>query len=323
MNVRVLKMLALLKQVLHKFIIRFSIWILLIIAAILIGSATFIYYNSYIKDHFTSFLIVEIAGLIIAIYAAYEASNAAQKSQKTQERLVDIGLLPTHTRSKFERIFNEHLVQPLQNHSYKGKPAEIYLLLSTPSYGYGVLGQNVSSLRKAIKDLNQGCKVQVIFFSPDAHFHYWCNVLLWSIAREGKEQFAINFALDILEFLKRIENKEWKIWLTGETTVRLFAFFNHEKSEVYLLLVDRFSITQDQFGDRFKSRSVKVLLPQVQEYVSGEYSYFDRIKQCPYTLKAGDEAALCLEKNGVLLQLNFPRNNGHTERLGYNTTLKP
>jgi hypothetical protein len=32
---------------------------------------------------------------------------------------------------------------------------------------------------------------------------------------------------------------------------------------------------------------------------------------------------ICSLENKVMFELNFPRNNGHTERLGYNTTLKP
>lgn len=250
------------------------------------------------SDHFYAFLIVELAGLFTAFYAAFEAENAANESQQTQEQLRDLGLLVAEAQPDFDKIFDEHLVQQLQRNR---ENAEIFLLLSTPAYGYAVVGKDrFSDFEVAMKQLHN-CKVEMIVFSPDAHFYYWCNVVLWSIGRRDAAQrslrqeeaeFAIEFATKTLDIVDDIHNKDdWHIWVTKETTVRLFAFSKTEVEgsypfrKAYVLLTDQFSIPQDQFRERFKVRSIPIPLTQIKEYVGGQTNYFDRIKQCPYTFR--------------------------------------
>jgi hypothetical protein len=235
---------------------------------------------------------IEMAGVLMALYAAIEAARASKRSKSTQDELVKVALLARESRSNFKAAFEDHLVKNLQKH--KHIPADVYLLLSTPAYGFAVVGKELfERFRVAIEDLDQDCKLQVIFFSPDAHFHYWCNVLLWWITRGNP--YAIEFGHAIEKVIGSLSHKNFKLWLSRETTVRLFGFIhNAEEPKAYLLLVDRFSIPQDQLGRGFKSRSIPILTTQVGEFIGASdlENYFNRIKQCPYTFRDQADAVL-------------------------------
>jgi len=239
----------------------------------------------YIDTKFIILFIIQIIGYCIALYGATRAVKAENQSLETQLQLADIGLLSTQSRENFYIIFEEHLVRCLREHDYNAKPANIFLLLSTPAYGYAVVGMDKFGLyEEAIKALHQECKVQAIFFSPDAHFHYWCNLLMWCLLRKEGLKFAIGFMKKIIIIVDHVVKHNWEVWLTRGTTVRLFAIDNIISKKAYLLLVDQFRIPQDQFETGFKSRSIPILVTQINEYIIGKNNYFDRIKECPYTL---------------------------------------
>jgi len=240
-------------------------------------------------------VILTVLSLLAAIIAAYNASKANAKSQETEEQLEKIGLLATEARGDFENIFRDHLISNLLE--FRNRAANVYLLISTPAYGFAVVGSDIfQEYFQALRDLNSACDLEIILFSPDAHFHYWCNVLVWANNRSEKEGFAFDFAKNIKESLDMLKYKRCDIWLTDETTVRLFAFIDKNKTSIlnkaFILLVDKISIPQDQFGDNFKSRSLPIMLPQINEYIGGDNNYFDRVKRCPYTFIKGENAGL-------------------------------
>jgi len=248
---------------------------------------------------------IELTGLGLALYAAYEATNASVKSIKTYDGLVNVALLARDSKDEFDISFREHLIESLQK--YKDEDS-IYLLLSTPAYGFAVVSKETFELfRNAILDIPRKCKSEFIFFSPDAHFNYWCNVLLWSIEEEkNHHKSARDFASEIKAIMESLMQKNTKIWITRETTLRIFGFAKKDEApKAYIMLVDRFSIPQDQLGKSFRSHSIPIIQTQVKEFINevkGEIqnkiqdsSYFNRIKQCPYTLKNGEDASLDLD----------------------------
>ncbi len=252
--------------------------------------------------------LIGIIALIVGIIAAWEAYVAASKSEKIEDTLIEIGLLTSEVKGEFKLIFKNHLIKYLN--LVGNCPARIYLAISTPSYGYAVLGQkSFEELYKAFEGLDgKNCSIEIVLFSPDAHFHYWSNLLMWSIEQEDTNDlhFAINFAQNTKDMLNIMRMKESKIWLMRETTVRFFAYsyynikIKQEVEKAYFSLVDRFSIYQNQFKEGFQATSLPVVSTQIHDYIEKDKSFFERIKVCPYSQKVGDAAAISFENYSAL-----------------------
>jgi hypothetical protein len=260
---------------------------------------------------------IESGALYLSLLALYFAERAARKSKETENQLIRYGLSDAENKTEFGAIFKEHLVDQLGQ--FKNRGAKIYLLLSTPAYGYAVVGSGkFGDFALALEELNAECTLELIFFSPDDHFPYWANVLLWSeISSRDGEQFAEGFANGInrvFAALKTHNNKQypWKLWVTQATTVREFAFFpsvqdrddnpDNPADRIYLVLTDPFSISQEQFKASFQARSIRIASFGGKEFAGEPESYFERIKVCPYTGRSRETAALIPSAHGRELE---------------------
>jgi hypothetical protein len=267
-----------------------------------------VWHHTYEIDDYLALLAA--LGIVVAIYAAYKADQAFikseetfikseetfnkseqtfQKSRQIEQTLLEIGLLTSEAKGEFKLIFKDQLIHNLQK--LKNKQGEVYLAISTPAYGYGVLGQEgYAELYDAIDGLNgQECSIQIILFSPDAHFHYWSNLLLWSITKPDPLSFVLAYARNTVDTMTKLKDKQSQIWLMKETTVRFFAFSYHSEvigqkvEKVFFSLVDRFSIYDSQFADGFGATSLPVIATQTHDYIEKKNSFFERLKQCPYS----------------------------------------
>jgi hypothetical protein len=268
----------------------------------------------------------EAFAFYLSIWALVFAEKAARKSQETEEQLIKYGLSNAENQTNFTTIFHEHLVNQLGRFTNNG--GRIYLLLSTPAYGYAVVGpQQFAGFVKALRDLGKDCSVELIFFSPDDHYHYWANVLVWSAIRskdEKEHQFSENFFKGIEDVFVQLRAHHWKLWVTKSTTVREFAFFPAKGSSqkgsydsidrIYLVLTDPFSISQDQFQAGFQARSIRIPSFGRGEYVGAQGSYFERIKVCPYTGIVGDDVVLITDENHLLSALEADYVLGRTNQ---------
>lgn len=263
-----------------------------------------------------------------ATAANYNTKKTLEKAEETIDRLREASLIADNSENEFKNIFDNHLLNPLSEYvEGQGAGGSISLLLSTPAYGYAVLGSDSNKLRHAIKHLDTECKLEIIFCSPDDHFSYWLNVLLWSSwwkINKQFENFAVEFAKEIALFLGVIwdntEKSTRDIWVTRATTVRIFAFIpsdNKHKNtpdedkrkkykKAYVTLTDPFSFSLQQTGRHFKARSIPVIKDQIETFVqiatSSEedgHSYFERIKICPYTGKNSGDICINSEQHSA------------------------
>lgn len=250
---------------------------------------------------------VEVLGMYLALLAFVFSEKASKKAEQTQKELVEHIYSMAVSRNKFEDVFDDHLVDELNR--FRSIGSKIRLLLSTPAYGYAVVGPTTfETLVDALSSLHADCELEIIFFSPEDHFHYWANVLMWSDVRKEKLgiEFATQFGMklrDVLHTLSSRRHGHCQVWVTRATTVRLFAFSplpsrgtvpdNHPEEHVYVAFTDLFSISQDQYGDRFRARSIRVASQLKGQFIEDDdSSYFERIKVCPYTGNSGQKASL-------------------------------
>lgn len=253
-------------------------------------------YFFLIRDNGHKFVFtLELVGFIAAVFGAIESFRAVKKAEETSKRLEEASIITAGVETSFKDFFDKRLVKQLEKLTNNDK---IYFILSSPAYGYGVVGkEKFQRFKQNISNLN--CSVEIMFFDPDAHFNYWCNVLLW--AKEKNQRggfFANDFAneiesiLDILLTKKNVYDNKWRIWLTKDTTVRLVAFSTNSDKDTknaHVLLTDQFSIPVDQSNEGFKIHGIPILIGHIEEYI-GDDGYFNRIKKCPYTLKDREEA---------------------------------
>jgi hypothetical protein len=252
-----------------------------------------------------------LVGFIIGIYAAMEAARAESKAKESLDRLKETALIVGEAKNDFVAVFENFLLQPLQ--MARTKQVKAYLLLSTPAYGLPVLGSGrFENLMGALQGVCQGSEIEFIFFSPDAHIHHWVNTLLWSPSHSSNDQnFAVQYGEGIITMLNFLENSpfHWRLWITNEATIRLFAFEfmnGAEPPQVYLMLSDRVTIPVDQWesgGKGFKGRGFPILLPLAGDIIGQASSYFEQLKRCPYTLRQGEDACLRTTKRGDMVDM--------------------
>lgn len=248
--------------------------------------------------------IVAFLGFSVTSWGFIKSWQASTKSASIEGNLLASHLILAEAKEDFKDIFDDHLLGKIN--LFKDVPGNIHLLLSTPAYGYGVLGKESSlKLFNSIKFLNGESNIELILFSPDAHFNYWINLIFWSIVHEDNNQigFLKDFAIQTYEMidLLSLSNKKCSIWLRNDTTVRLFGYSFHSPKPndsyfsndfAYISLVDNISLYQNQFGSEFKARSLPIHFNQMKDFFIGKTSYFHRIKSCPYTSRRNNEAAL-------------------------------
>ena len=241
--------------------------------------------------------LIGIFGFIFGFWGFIKSWQAASKSEKIEKILIETGQISSEIKEDFRSIYDHHLINELKK--FKGKNGTIYLSLSTPAYGYSALTiEDSKRLLSAFSDLNNDHEIQLILFTPDAHYNYLTNTIFWSLKKESQElqnEFLKKFADHTLEFIKMFNTKKCKIWLKNETTVRFFGYHISDFSKKgYLSLVDNFTIYQDQSEGNFDARSLPIQSAHASEYFESDKSYFNKLKRCPYTLVESDRASLNL-----------------------------
>ncbi len=291
-----------------------KLWVLFVYAVIYFGfifAAATLAQKVWIPSTWWDWkLFFEVLGMFLALLAFVFAERAFNKAKETQSQLVEYIFATGENKTKFQDIFDYHLVNRLKQ--FRSTGARIILLLSTPAYGYAVVGPSkFETFVDALRGVHDDCELQVMFFSPGDHFHYWANVLIWSRIRKKDhgEKFAILFSKglrDVCRILRDRKQGHCRVWITRATTVRLFAFLPmrvwdqtaDEVSEerIYVAHTDLFCVSQNQYRDRFKARSIRISSALREEFVNSDESYFERIKVCPYTGRDRDQG--CLYKRG-------------------------
>lgn len=251
-----------------------------------------------------------LLGLMVSaltfIYA-FRGADSALKNQAllagNQNLLVDHALVHEETLQDFNTIFDKHLLHHLS--VFENVPGRIYLMLSSPAYGYGVLGKEKSAeLSTKMDRLRSECTVHIIYYSPDAHWLYWANTLLWSFVRRKFDRidyFAREFAVVLRDahtsMVRKGRPSDLSLWVSDSGQHRLFGFQDKgkrsvtaagslgiaSKAHVYVVVADRIDLGADQWGGQFHARSHRVFQFQVDEYIFDENSVFERAKFCPYS----------------------------------------
>ena len=288
------------------FILAFTICIFLIVFIDSLSNS----HSSLSSDVNSLMNRIAIIACFITLIGAIQAHRSQNKSDTLQDDLIKMGLLNA-PRESFEDIFGYDIIPNLKEMVKYEKDGKIYLLLSTPAYGYPVIDEGTyEKFREAIKAL-QTNSIEFMFFCPDAHYDYWCNLLLWSITYDKKEDFAIKFAKEICAMLLMIEGnylspsktatpdtstKRWAMWIKREVTIRLYSFIYNPKNpivqteegklafnKVFICFVDAFNIALSQY-DIAKARHMQIHPRDIEEYVGKNDSFFERTKHCPYTM---------------------------------------
>ncbi len=114
------------------------------LARSLITVAAFIALGWWIEVKFPAVMglgdFFNLVGLLIGIYAAMEAARAESKAKESLNQLKETALIVSEAKNDFKTVFENFLVQPLKR--AQNKPVKAYLLLSTPAYGFPVLGSS-------------------------------------------------------------------------------------------------------------------------------------------------------------------------------------
>jgi len=294
-----------------------SISLILLVAGIIL---IFILKVSLEIKHFA--LLIELFGLLTGALAAYMAAKAELKASKTLRELEEASLIVKEISDNFSKIFQQHLLAPLED---LGQISRAWLLLSTPAYGFPVLG-NSPEFKKLVDRFGKLCangKLELIVFSPDAHFYHLANVLLWWRAvpfdkDESSLHSPLLFASSIKQMLDYIKPglefgspHDWKVrlWTTNETTIRIFAFkytsgYIALPMRMYVSFSDRVTLSSPQWeigaGEErksksgFRGRGLPMLQAAHGHLVSDTDveadSYFDQVKRCQYKMTTGLKA---------------------------------
>lgn len=253
-------------------------------------------------------------GFIAANFAQRKSDEIQTKSQEIQNNLIEFGLM-NNPKESFEDIFNQDIIPNLIT-AKQYSDSKIYMLLSSPAYGYPVVEN--STYHKFINELfslGTDSTIELMVFSPDAHFDYWSNVLLWDTSSENK--IATDFAKEIIVTLKNISvRNNYNLFLKKEISIRLYGFDfgnyltikknNENKSiadKVFLCMVDPFNIILSQ-KEISKARHIQLPTRTINDYIGiGSDSLFERFKICPYTMNKN--TAKVKKENIPLLIIDF------------------
>ena len=264
-------------------------------------------WDSFGKYYWTRYssgagFILTALSAIFALFAWLGSRDNEATLKRNQEDLLDYGISVEATSSKFSDIFQNHLISPLQSH--EDKPKYIHLMISSPAYGYSVLGaEKARDFIYALRDVTKGSQVEVILPTTEAHWVYWANTLLYSYIRESRDHqidFALDFAKVIVEaytVFKRKSPTNHDVWISDLGQQRLFAFtimpaeteaeqakiVDPSPSRVYFINTDRIELALDQWKENFYARSHRVFKAHISDHILSPNSIFERTKHCPYT----------------------------------------
>jgi hypothetical protein len=239
-------------------------------------------------------LLLDCLGLLtgttvfIVIYTAIRA-------EKINRSLLETQTVAAKAVTGFKQLFDQHLIKHFHDNS-RGKDNElekIDLILSTPAFGLHPLGPDrCNELIEILRETQ--CEVDIVLFTPDAHFPHFLNTLLWENGEGSNRANCWQLAYFTKTFMEIMQNKTtnygWHIWPSNSSDKRMFHFQTIKHSHLYLVLSDDVTLSNDL--KEFKGRSLP--LPSIlrEAIVGGKQSIFEKYKVCPSSGKTGDDAAL-------------------------------
>lgn len=277
-------------------------WLLPIFILIILTSRWLLTkYTGIVENDIT--ILISVFGVFFTYFGFYAAYSAQKKSDEIQKDLLEFGLI-NNPKESFEVIFNEDLIPSLHEAAKREIESNVYLLLSSPAYGYPVVSKDTyNQFKTALFDLDSSKKVEMMFFCSDSHFDYWCNILLWDLSNK-EEVISVSFAEEVYDVLDKIRTRDnFKIFIKKEVSIRLYGFdygnrgnlsseiSRHKADKVYLCMVDPFNIVMSQL-EISRARHIQLPSRNISDYIGGNdnESLFERMKQCPYRMKKFNEA---------------------------------
>lgn len=254
-------------------------------------------------------IVATFAGVFYSLFAFREASRADEKTAQLIQRHEETQLIIAESPKTYDRVFELHVTQPYEAPE---KLRNVEFLISTPAYGYHVLGRDaVESFRRILADPK--LPKELVLFSPDSHYFHVANTLLWNeyeCLLTAKERWRVQIDAksladhieDILHLLAtQVERGTAggplvRIWVTPRAQLRMSAFrYSRATDRAYLILVDDVDLVSDLRS--FTGRAIS-LPSALHRQVIGDSphsegdSFFDSFKKCPYTEREGAAAAL-------------------------------
>jgi hypothetical protein len=262
-------------------------------------------------------------GFAFAWIGAWRAHSADRRTKELLDKLEETNTIVRKSPRVYEEVFDHHALRLLNRASALESEARtsshINLLLSTPAYGYHVLGMKAhQEFQKALRAAE--CNMYVFLFSPDAHYFHFANTLLWgpltasSPRRPESLQITPNELLDCIRDTIDIlsERVRWyektllmpdasvpavSVWIRNEAAFRLTSFESTAESakgpEAYVVLTDPVNLTSDL--RRFTGRLLAIpnsLFRLIVGFHNDPESFIESLKHCPYSSLSGNNARL-------------------------------
>ena len=283
-------------------------------------------------------LLVTALGLLYSLWAAHDAHKAKVDTAFLIKTHEDTQLMIAESPKPYERVFYVHVQRPFEEPPSKLRSVE--LLISTPAYGYHVLGNRAFvPFRKLIADAT--LSKEIILFSPDPHYYHVANIILWDgIERDRKQakHYPHRDAIEPVELARHIadimsllatqltDDREptdaqplngqpiVNVWVTPRAQLRMSTFRYDTSTRAHLILVDDVNLLSDlrEFTGRALSLPAGLHRQLVGDLNRDDDSFFDSFKRCPYTANKGIEASvtrselLMLQWDYLLLRTQHP-----------------
>lgn len=250
-----------------------------------------------------------IVALTYAVLSWTEAAAAHGTAVQLVEDLVRMGLQVDKSHS-YKEAFDHHITS-LLNAATRGEMygslRQIRFLISTPVYGYHVLGPSyLTAFRDALEHARDADRLEVIMFSPDRHYDHVLNTLLWqdvpmnSVDRDSRGRLpdrrakATDLALEICNVLHelrmQVDRRKAHVWASHAGNVRLAHYDFDRDPQGFLILSDRVSPSTDLL--QFEIRVLPLHRNLMEETVTAETSFFAQYKTCPYSHAHGEAAEI-------------------------------
>lgn len=243
-------------------------------------------------------IAVVLAGTIFSFYGAIQSTQAAKKAEQAaseadeiRKELTITSVLAGLVEDDYSKVFNKHIEDPIMRLTEGGLRVEsAKLLLSTPSYGNPPLKEFYLSefIGKILGE------IEIIFFSPDAHYIHWANSLLWQPLASGDDFKLKAFCERADKTCTALEGlqdtrKKVRIWITAATPIRMTYFEargnapEDDKVLGFLVLADAIELGNNL--EDFCARSFQVHRSWFKSLFGndGRSGFFDGFKTCPYS----------------------------------------
>lgn len=275
---------------------------------------------------------VAVVSVAFSFLSAYRATQARITSERVVEDLVHMGLLVDRVGSyeeAFEHHVTRHMHQSTERLQTHGDLYAVRFLISTPVYGYHVLGDKHSrTFRNSLRSLD--VPLELILYSPDYHVPHVLNTLFWQHLpvrsdelqpgshprTRSRAEVLANEISDILVNLRQdCEEDGAQVWATYSGHLRISFFDFARGPQTFVLLSDRVTLWNDllQFNVRFMPLARQL----INQIVRDRNSYYEQQKVCPYSGWSGEAASLQEEDEFVTYQSDLLWMRTHHRPLSY------